>query len=241
MLGTNTTQFNYSIFRSVLWLLFLSLGIPIILWIIAAIMMGVNGIEKTNISKLLESPLALGGFSLVSALIILPMLKRVTKQLDKAGLWQFLGFKAIDKSTLFKVLALGAVYYGLMSLVLYLLGIPTPQFMLDIKAQTNTFFTMVMVVVAICLVAPFMEEIIFRGVGYGRLKNSKLGIVGAIVLPSLLFTASHLQYEMVDMLSILQLALLLGYIRYKTDNIWYCILLHFQLNVLSSIFLFIIG
>ena len=240
-LETQTQETNNTIFSSILWLLFLSLGLQIVLGILAAIVMAAYGIEQEQFDVILGSPIGLGIFSVISVLIILPMLKGVTKQSNLNDLFHFLGFKNIDKSILIKVVLLGGLYFTVMSLLLYYLNIPTPEFMLDVRDQTNSVIDAFMLVIAIFFIAPIIEEIIFRGVGYGRLKNTRYGVTGAVILTSLLFTFIHLQYDIVNTLSILPLAFLLGYIRYKTDNIWYCIALHFQINVLSSILLFTIG
>lgn len=232
---------SYSILSSIFWVLFLSLIIQVIVGVMAGVALTMSGVDSTEVVKKLESPVLLGVISTLSALAAYPFLSRAVKAVDKMEVWHSLGFKEVDKLTCVKVLVLGAVYYGLMSLVLFLLDIPTPQFMLDLKANTDTLAAGVVVFSAVCVIAPVMEEVIFRGIGFARLINSKVGVVGAILIPSLLFALIHLQYEVVDMLSILPLALLLGYLRYRTDNIWYCILLHFQVNLLSMLLLFTIG
>ncbi len=236
MIETKSEQVNYSIFRSILWLLLLSLGVQIMAAFISAFSFSI--FEKENTFESLEHPFSMGVISLLSIGLVLPMLKRASKQLNQTSCWAFLGFKKINKIILLKVVILTFIYYGSLTLILDIAGVPAPDFMLEIRAQTNTFSDVIMLITAVCIVAPIMEEILFRGVGYGRLKNSKLRALGAILLSSLLFTLIHLQYNMIDMLSILLLALLLGYVRYKTDNIWYCIAMHFQVNVLSMILLF---
>lgn len=234
----NLATIKYSIFTSILWLLLLTLGVQTIVGTLSILRLRASGLESAELKTFIESPIGLGGMSLISSVAVLLMLKRASKSFNRTDVWVFLGFKSIDKPTLLKVLFVGFVYYAFISLVLYLANIPTPEFMLDMKAQTNTFLDALFLLTAVLIIAPFIEEIVFRGIGFGRLKDSKIGVLGAIILPGVLFSVVHLQYEAIDILTILILSLLLGYVRYKTDNIWYCIAIHFQVNLLSTILLF---
>ncbi|NVK25567.1 MAG: CPBP family intramembrane metalloprotease [Gammaproteobacteria bacterium] len=240
VLTAEKSHLNYSIVKSILWLLFLTLGIQIITGFAAGLSLVLMFGDAYSLESTLKNPVVMSAITMASAFIAWLMLKRITKVDDRPQLIRFLGFKSIDNRLLVKVFIVGAVYYSAISYVLYLLNVPTPEFMLEVKAKTQSPLDLLMLLIAICIIAPFIEEVIFRGVGYGRLKNSKAGVLGAIVLPSLIFTIIHIQYEIIDMISILPLALLLGYIRYKTDNIWYCIALHFQVNALSTLLLFVL-
>ncbi len=87
--------------------------------------------------------------------------------------------------------------------------------------------------------APFVEEVVYRGILYSALQR-KFGIITAFIVASVLFTAVHVP-QYLDSPSTLFLLLLLSFtltaIRIKTDNLLPCIIMHtifngFQLVIL---------
>lgn len=236
---SNQLENKFSIFNSFIWMIFLALGIQTILSFFWAIGFNTAGVPKNELDQAFIQPYVLAISGVVSAILSIPLIKTAARQKEIALLYQFLSLQAIDKKILMKVLLLGAVFCFFQSIIIDILSIDTPQFMLDVKAQTKTSFDMIMLVLGICIVAPIMEEVIFRGLAYKRLVQSKAGISGAIIITSVVFTIIHFQYDF-NVLAILSIfAFLLGYVRYKTGNLVYCIILHMQLNTLSTIELFL--
>ena len=70
----------------------------------------------------------------------------------------------------------------------------------------------------IILVAPAAEELIFRGVLFTRLDETRLGIWGTVGVTAVLFAALHLQYGWVEMLFVLADALYFGTARGLTGT-----------------------
>ena len=85
---------------------------------------------------------------------------------------------------------------------------------------------------AIVLVAPIVEEILFRGLIYGALEK-RLRVSGAIVVSSLLFALVHLQ--VVYFIPIFCLGLVLGWARSKTNSLGLPILIHVLNNGVALI------
>ena len=230
---------TFSILGTFFWMLGLAFGIQFLITLFLGIGMGFSDMESESIDKALESQALLGAVSLAAAALTLPLFKVAAYQSEKGFPYQFIGVKPIQRSVLLKVLAAGLVFWGIESLAIEFLDIAEPQSMLDIKAQTHNALDLIMVIIAIAIVAPIIEELIFRGIAYTRFVKSRAGVTGAIVITSLLFGVLHFQYEVTIMAIITIWALFLGYVRYKTDNIVYCIALHMLSNTIAIINLYL--
>lgn len=238
-LERNQIENNFSIFHSLLWMIFLALGIQTILSFFWAMGFEIAGVPNNELEHAFLRPYVIALTGVISAILSIPLIKTAAHQTNKIFLVQFLALRAIDKTTLIKILLLGVGYCFFESIITDALSIDTPQFMLDVKAQTTTSFDILMLVLGICIVAPIVEEVIFRGLAYARLVQSRAGVSGAIIITSLVFTMIHFQYDF-DILGVLLVfAFILGYVRYKTGNLVYCIILHMQLNIFSTVELFL--
>jgi len=230
---------TFSIFGTFLWIFALAFGVQSVLGLFISIGLGMSGMEDESISKALEAPILLGTVGLAAALLTMPLFKIAAYRPEKGFPYQFIGVKPIQRSVLLKVLAAGLVFGGIEHLALEYIDIAEPQFLLDIKAQTHNALDLIMVIIAIAIVAPIIEELIFRGIAYTRFVKSRAGVTGAIIITSLLFGVVHFQYEFTIMAIIAIWALFLGYVRYKTDNVVYCIALHMLNNTLAIIYLYL--
>lgn len=70
------------------------------------------------------------------------------------------------------------------------IGKSANQEMIDVRMQSNRLI----MTLVVCLIGPFVEEMIFRGIVYEKIrkgKESKLGIAVAILSTSLLFAIYH--------------------------------------------------
>ncbi|WP_284982391.1 CPBP family intramembrane glutamic endopeptidase [Arthrobacter sp. efr-133-TYG-118] len=77
------------------------------------------------------------------------------------------------------------------------------------------------------LVAPIVEESLFRGLLYPMLRK-KAGAVVAAVLSSLLFAAMH--GNSVQAVAVIPLGLLLALVAERTRRVWPCVVLHLAYN-----------
>lgn len=96
----------------------------------------------------------------------------------------------------------------------------------------------VLAMLALVFIAPIAEELIMRGWLYGKLR-SKLKIVAAILLTSLLFAVLHGQWNVG--VSVFMLSLVLCSMREITGSIWSGILLHILVNGMSFYVLYVAG
>ena len=87
------------------------------------------------------------------------------------------------------------------------------------------------------LIAPLLEEIIFRGFLFGTLRNS-FGPRRSMIYSSLLFAALH--QSLTAFLPIFFLAMVLAYLYEKSGSLWPSIILHMANNTVATLFVILI-
>jgi len=92
----------------------------------------------------------------------------------------------------------------------------------------NNIFEFILVFFTISILPAITEEMYFRGVLMRTLLDMKIGFVHAIVISSFLFALIH--FEFYYLLPIFFMGVILGYIYYRTKNLWLSILAHFFNN-----------
>ena len=92
-----------------------------------------------------------------------------------------------------------------------------------------------LLLVAVAGVVPFAEEAFFRGPLFTRLLQST-GAFVAILVSSVCFTLSHGEARSFPALFLV--ALLLGWLRFQTQSLWPCFLLHAAFNATTLLVLF---
>jgi CAAX protease family protein len=80
--------------------------------------------------------------------------------------------------------------------------------------------------VALILIAPLSEELVFRGMLYHLVSTTALKEAGAVVLTAVVFAALHYQYSSKELLFILADGLFYGVVRYSTGSTALTIGLH---------------
>lgn len=88
---------------------------------------------------------------------------------------------------------------------------------------------------AVALVAPIWEEMVFRGFGFRGLRPSRFGLAAAIGIPTLFWACLHLQYDAFDMSYVFLLGVLFGLAREHTGTVTMPILLHVLTNALATL------
>ena len=134
------------------------------------------------------------------------------------------------------------VYYIISIFLTLLMTLINPDFDIS-QAQDVGFESLasssdyVLAFLALVVIAPIVEEIIFRGFLFGVLKKSYRFWVAAI-LTSLTFAIAHGAWNVgVDTFA---LSLVLCYLRYNYDSIYPAIFLHMVKNGMAYLLLFII-
>lgn len=91
--------------------------------------------------------------------------------------------------------------------------------------------------VALVVLAPVLEEVIFRGFLYGRLREN-YGVIISSVVTSLVFGLAHMQVNVGIVVFVL--SLFMCYLRERFDSVWPTVLLHALKNGLAFVLLFMV-
>jgi membrane protease YdiL (CAAX protease family) len=110
----------------------------------------------------------------------------------------------------------------------------TPEFMMDVLNSARADGVLWLLVIAFCVAAPISEEFFARGFLYRGWSETFLGVPGAIVLSSMVWTALHLQYDWFFFGEVFSIGLLLGYLRYRYQSSWLTVIVH-GLNNLAAV------
>ncbi len=91
--------------------------------------------------------------------------------------------------------------------------------------------------ISICIVAPFSEELIFRGLLFTRVRD-RFGLKAALILPAIFFALLHLKLEeggiTILFVSITFIdAIYYSYTRYKTNSVFVPMILHALGNIVA--------
>lgn len=146
--------------------------------------------------------------------------------------WKHLGFGRFEWKTLGLGCGLLVAAYSVIFLhnaVLYLLGVDTQgQEILKMFAELDSpvwFFTVAAVV------APFVEEVFFRGFLFQGLRQ-RYGWTNALLISSAIFAIGHL--DLVSLIPTFILGCVLAYVYHRSNSVWPGIILHFLVNASSS-------
>ncbi len=110
----------------------------------------------------------------------------------------------------------------------------SPDFMIDVFKSARADDALWLLVLAFCAAAPITEELFARGFLYRGLSESFLGVPGAILVSSIVWTSLHLQYDWFFFGEVFCIGLWLGYMRYRSQSTWLTIVLH-ALNNLAAV------
>jgi hypothetical protein len=85
------------------------------------------------------------------------------------------------------------------------------------------------------IVAPIGEELIYRGFLFRGIAASRLGIIAAIMLTSLLWASLHTDRTLLGFASVLFDGLVLGWLRWRTDSTVPTIAVHGVGNIIAAV------
>ena len=142
-----------------------------------------------------------------------------------------LGSLEIQRKPLFLSIFLLAVFLLLEEFYFYVLGIEMPESFIEFMLAEPILLGFISVVV----VAPIIEEFLFRGFLYSQLRRSFLRDWGAVAVSSLVWTAIHFQYEVGILFFLFLFGLFLGYFRIKYNSLLIPVALHALNNLIAFI------
>ncbi len=141
---------------------------------------------------------------------------------------EYLAVKSPTRRQTLRWLGICLVYMVISDTVRLLTGQEiTPPSMID---AYNTAGFVPLLVVAVVLLAPFREEIVFRGFMYRGIASSRLGPAGAIAITAILWSILHVQYDWYGIADIAVCGVLVGLARHRTGSIITPMLMHVLIN-----------
>lgn len=173
---------------------------------------------------------ALGIAGIVSGIFGISMIFLLTVMRKGNDYKQQLGLRKPGiKPTLFwlaVVVSLGVV----LELVGQQFGIFQSDFMEKIWNNTTHFSWLF---IAVCVMAPIFEELLFRGLFLDALCRTNVGTHGAVLISSMLFAVVHLQYDWTVLIAIVVLGMVLGYSRIYSRSLFIPLILHLLNNTFA--------
>jgi membrane protease YdiL (CAAX protease family) len=170
----------------------------------------------------------------ISAIVCVGLIFIIIKVRRNVTFADYLGFRSIGIGTVLVALAISVAYILLSVLVNMGLNRTTDSDIM-VQAYASSVWP-ALFWVAVVVFGPFFEEVLFRGFLFEGFKQSRIGIVGTIIVTSLVWAGFHLQYGLFDIASIFILGVVLGIVRHKTGSLWAPMIMH-AFNNLLAVFL----
>ena len=172
---------------------------------------------------------------IISAIISIGILLLFIRARRGAPAAEYLGLRSFS---------IKATLVGLPIIILYIVSYSLIYNLFDTTAETDVMLDVyattaspVLLWLAVVVFAPVFEEILFRGFLYTGFRSSRIGVVGAVIITSLLWAGSHLQYQLFGIILIFILGIILGIVRQKTGSLWVPMIMHGFNNLLAMILL----
>jgi membrane protease YdiL (CAAX protease family) len=177
--------------------------------------------------------------SLVLIIGLPRLLKKDRTNLKELGLQRLMSWSDIGMAPV------GFIVYFILTIVfIYATTLLFPDFNAN-QAQEIGFgnltrpLELIFAFITLVLLAPFAEEMLFRGYLFGKLRRT-LPFFMATLLTSVLFGLLHVSNGTWNVaVDVFALSLVLCYVRESTGSIWTGILIHMMKNGIAYYFLFI--
>ena len=160
---------------------------------------------------------------------------RQTLSRHDMGLWRLLDWRDIGLGIV------GVLAYFVLTVLLLTIARSIPGF--DINQVQNMglgklySYDLLMAFLVLVIATPFFEELLFRGILYGRLRSLRLPWWLAAIIISALFGAAHMQWNVA--VDVFALSLVMCVLREKTESIWAGFLVHVIKNFVAFYVVFV--
>lgn len=150
-----------------------------------------------------------------------------------ASIGDYLSLQPITAKTILILLAIALGFIAAESVISHYADISTQEMLIN-AYQTSIWPPLFWM--ATVLFAPLFEEAFFRGFLFAGLQRSKIGIIGTILVTSLVWTSLHVvQYGPYELAIVFLMGILLGLARYRTGSLWSPLLMHAFWNLLATL------
>jgi len=145
----------------------------------------------------------------------------------------YLALRAVSWRTALAWFSVYVVLFAAVHGLLYALELPASSDL--VRRQFETAGSVPLFVLAIVVVGPILEEVFFRGFMFAGIAASRLGLVGAVAITSLLWAVVHVQYDIAGVTAVLSLGIVLGVARAMSGSILLTFALHAAGNLAAII------
>ena len=132
------------------------------------------------------------------------------------------GLLTLQKKDLFYGIIFLSLFIILEEIYMLALGIEMPEGFITFMLSEP----LILGIISVIIIAPIIEEFIFRGFLFSQLARTRLGGWGSVCLSSLLWTIIHFQYESLILVVLFMFGIFLGYIRMAYNSLALPIALH---------------
>lgn len=191
------------------------------------------------LQEILEKLLAQTTFiSLISSIVVLLVIFIIFKA-RKKNIKEDILIKKIDKRAILPIILMGLALNILTEIFISVIPF-SEDLLMEYSQNVALAFSgnIVIDIIAVAIIAPIVEEVVFRGLVFTRL-NKGMNVVLAVILSSLLFAVMHLQLIWIIYAFVFGVIFNLIYIRFK--SLLANILLHMSYNLVPFILMAIMG
>ncbi len=177
---------------------------------------------------------SLGIGSIVCILLVLVVIKLKSGSVIK----EYLALHAISLKDTLKWLGFGLLFMIFVQLAFSV--IPsyfgyTADMGGDAGAEYSSTDSLIFFYLAVVVLTPLFEEVLFRGFLFKGLLPTFLGENGTIIVTALVFAMIHMQYDALLMMNVFSVGLFFGYARAKSGSLFAPLAVHVMFNLLATV------
>ena len=132
------------------------------------------------------------------------------------------GLLTLQKKDLFYGTIFLSLFIILEEIYMFAIGLEMPEGFITFMLSEP----LILGIISVIIIAPIIEEFLFRGFLFSQLARTRLGGWGSVSLSSLLWTIIHFQYEPLILMVLFIFGIFLGYIRMAYNSLALPIALH---------------
>ena len=132
------------------------------------------------------------------------------------------GLLTLQKKDLFYGIIFLSLFIILEEIYMFAIGLEMPEGFITFMLSEP----LILGIISVIIIAPIIEEFLFRGFLFSQLARTRLGGWGSVSLSSLLWTIIHFQYEPLILMVLFIFGIFLGYIRMAYNSLSLPIVLH---------------
>ena len=164
--------------------------------------------------------------SIIMSCILLTLLNMAIIRVKGGNIRQYLALTPFSWVTAAAIIGILMLFMLASQILTYWLDKTPLDFVDPLYQSVNSVW---LLIIAMVIVAPIYEELVFRGLLWSAIKEqfpTQRGTIIASILTSVIFAIIHLQYGLYEITTIVLLAMIFCYARIKSGSLLLPILLH---------------